>query len=186
MRKLIVQLCFSKEWTTWDKFERDTRFYSLFVQGRFFSDAKKTNAVFFSNIWGIVIGYHKAQFHLVWLSDCWYKNSLSKQLVEERSSSFFVYMNNVEIIEFKTTSGSKHQNERYLQKNILKNSFLNMKSTTLERTMKKTFCPFQLPSSYGLGVMLSWRVGWKGSVTELVNELMTNVIIEQPQLHRVC
>ena len=51
-------------------------------------------------------------------------------------------MKNVEIIESKTSFGSKHQKERYLQKNILRNPFQNMKSTTFERTMKKTFCPF--------------------------------------------
>ena len=49
---------------------RDTRFYSLFVQGRFFGNTKQTNAVFFSNILGLVIGYHKTQFYLVWLSEC--------------------------------------------------------------------------------------------------------------------
>ena len=29
---------------------------------------RQTNAVFFSNILGLVIGYHKAQLYLVWLS----------------------------------------------------------------------------------------------------------------------
>ena len=48
--------------------ERDTRFYSLFVQGHFFGNTKQTNAVFFSNIQGLVICYHKAQLYLVWLS----------------------------------------------------------------------------------------------------------------------
>ena len=44
--------------------ERDTRFYSLCVQGRFFGKDKQTNAVSFCNIWCFFIGYHKAQ--LIW------------------------------------------------------------------------------------------------------------------------
>ena len=36
-------------------FKRDTRFYSLFVPGCFFGNAKQTNYVFFCNIWCFVI-----------------------------------------------------------------------------------------------------------------------------------
>ena len=47
---------------------RDTRFYSLFVQGRFYGNAKQRNAVFFSNIYdALPFVNHKAQLHLVWL-----------------------------------------------------------------------------------------------------------------------
>ena len=51
--------------------QRDTRFYSLFVQGSFFGNAKPTNAVFLSNIQCFAVGYHKAQLYLVWLHKCW-------------------------------------------------------------------------------------------------------------------
>ena len=58
--------------------QRDIRCCSLFVQGCFFGNTKQTNAVFFCNIWCFVIGYHKAQLHLVWLHKCWYTYSLRK------------------------------------------------------------------------------------------------------------
>ena len=48
-------------------------------------------------------------------------------------------MKNLEIIISKTSSGSKHQKERYLPKNILRNSVLNIKSTTFQQTMKNLF-----------------------------------------------
>ena len=51
--------------------KRDTRFYLLFVQCCFSGKAKLTNAVFFSNIWWFVIGYHKAQLCLVCLHKGW-------------------------------------------------------------------------------------------------------------------
>ena len=41
---------------------------------------------------------------------------------------------------------------------------------------------FQLPSSYGLGVMMFWRFGGKGSPTPWVKK----VSVDQPRLHRVC
>ena len=49
---------------------------------------------------------------------------------------------------------------------------------------------FQLPSSYGLDVMMFWRFGGKGSLThcfnEWMNEWVTKVIVEQLRLHEVC
>ena len=41
----------------------------------------------------------------------------------------------------------------------------------------------QLSSSHGWGVMMFWRIGGNGWVTQL---LMTEVFVEQPWLHRVC
>ena len=48
---------------------------------------------------------------------------------------------------------------------------------------------FQLPSYYGLGVKVFQRYFHKGSLRDWIkqiNELMTNVFVEQPRLHRVC
>ena len=45
---------------------------------------------------------------------------------------------------------------------------------------------FQLPSSYGLGIMMFWGFGGKGLLNELMNQWVTKVIVEQPRLHRVC
>ena len=70
--------------------------------------------------------------------------ALEVQLLVERSSSFFVYMNNFEIIKSERSFGSYHQKESYWQKYILRNPFLNMKITTFEPTMKKPFCPFKI------------------------------------------
>ena len=44
----------------------------------------------------------------------------------------------------------------------------------------------QVPSFNGLGVILFWRFGGKGSVTDWMNELITKVLVEQPRLHQVC
>ena len=41
---------------------------------------------------------------------------------------------------------------------------------------------FQVPSFFGLGVKVSWRLWTKGSPTQLI----TKVFIEQPRLSRVC
>ena len=41
---------------------------------------------------------------------------------------------------------------------------------------------FQLSSFNGFGVMMFWKLGGKGSLTEL----MTKVFVEQPRLQRVC
>ena len=43
---------------------------------------------------------------------------------------------------------------------------------------------FQLPSSYGLWFIISWRLGGKCSRTDLINQLMTKVFVEQPRLHK--
>ena len=41
----------------------------------------------------LTLVHHKAQLHLVWLYKCWNRCSLnSKELVEERLSSYFVFM----------------------------------------------------------------------------------------------
>ena len=45
---------------------------------------------------------------------------------------------------------------------------------------------FQPPSSYGLWFMIYWRMGWKGLRTDFINEWMTKVFVEQPQLYQVC
>ena len=45
---------------------------------------------------------------------------------------------------------------------------------------------FQLPSSYGLWFMIFWRLGGKGWRTELINQWVMRLIVEQPRLHRVC
>ena len=50
----------------------------------------------------------------------------------------------------------------------------------------KILLKFQVPSLYGLGVKVEWRLGGKGRVNESDSELMTKVIVEQPRLHRVC
>ena len=42
---------------------------------------------------------------------------------------------------------------------------------------------FQLSSSYGLGVMMFWRLGGKGLPTQWMSELMTKVFLEQPQIY---
>ena len=42
---------------------------------------------------------------------------------------------------------------------------------------------FQLPSSYSLGVEAFWRFWGKRSLSKLMNELMTKVLVEQPRLH---
>ena len=86
--------------------KRDTRFYPLFVQGWFVGNAKQINAVFFSNRWCLVIGSSQSPALFGLCSHCWYVYSLSKQLVEERSSSFFVFMNNLEISKSETSSQS--------------------------------------------------------------------------------
>ena len=41
-------------------------------------------------------------------------------------------------------------------------------------------------SSYGLGVLIFWKFGGKGSPTQSINEWVTKVLVEQPRLHRVC
>ena len=43
----------------------------------------------------------------------------------------------------------------------------------------------QLPSSYGLGVMMFQRFGGKGSLTHLM-QWITKVFVGQPRLHQVC
>ena len=43
-----------------------------------------------------------------------------------------------------------------------------------------------LSSSNGLGFMMLWISGGKGSVTYWINLLITKLFIEQPRLHRVC
>ena len=45
---------------------------------------------------------------------------------------------------------------------------------------------FQLPSSNGLGGMMFCRFGGKGSLTQSMNDLITEVFVEQPWLHRIC
>ena len=45
---------------------------------------------------------------------------------------------------------------------------------------------FQFPSSYCWGVKMFWKFGEKGSLSELMNELMTKVFLEQPRLPGVC
>ena len=45
---------------------------------------------------------------------------------------------------------------------------------------------FQLPSSYCLWFMLLWRSGGKGWLTHWINQSVTEVIVEQPRLHKVC
>ena len=86
--------------------QRDTRFYPLFVQRWFVGNAKQTNTVFFRNIWCLVIGSSQSPALFGLGSHCWYVYSLSKQLVEERSSSFFVFINNLEISKSETSSRS--------------------------------------------------------------------------------
>ena len=44
---------------------------------------------------------------------------------------------------------------------------------------------FQVPSSSGLEMKVSWRFGGKGSLNEWLNELMTEVFVEKPRQHRV-
>ena len=39
---------------------------------------------------------------------------------------------------------------------------------------------FQLPCSYGLGFMMSWRFGGKRSLTQSVNELIKRLFVEYP------
>ena len=45
---------------------------------------------------------------------------------------------------------------------------------------------FQVPSYNGLGVMMFWRLGGKGLLTDLINEWVAKVFVEQPRLQRVC
>ena len=45
---------------------------------------------------------------------------------------------------------------------------------------------FQVPSSNGLGFMMSWRLGGKDdSMNQWMNESVTEVVVEQPWLHWV-
>ena len=50
----------------------------------------------------------------------------------------------------------------------------------------KIILKFKFPSSNGLGFLMSWRLGGKGSLNESFNELMTKVFVEQRRLHWVC
>ena len=45
---------------------------------------------------------------------------------------------------------------------------------------------FHLPSSYGLGVILFWRYFHNGWMSDLINESVTNVLVEQIRILRVC
>ena len=45
---------------------------------------------------------------------------------------------------------------------------------------------FHRSSSSGLGVKVFWRFGTKGSLTQLINQWIMRVFVEQPRLHRVC
>ena len=42
---------------------------------------------------------------------------------------------------------------------------------------------FQLPSSYCLWFMILWRFWGKGALTDLINQLITSLFVEQPRLH---
>ena len=44
---------------------------------------------------------------------------------------------------------------------------------------------FKLSSSNGLGVMMFWRSGGKGWMSDSVNQLITILFVEQPRLHWV-
>ena len=111
-------------------------------------------------------------------------------------------MKKLKIGKSETNSGSQHQKERYLKKNILKNLFLNMKSTTFERTMDKTLCPFSellyflKKNGYsgksgieyvektdeakggGAGQMLTWLI--KGGGWFCIPPFLPDIICEQP------
>ena len=75
--------------------------------------------------------------------------AVSNQPLEFEPGSMYIYGINQAILGKVIESATGVSFYEYLKKNILKNPFLNMKSTTFEQTMKKTFCPFSI---YGLKI----------------------------------
>ena len=65
-----------------------------------------------------VIGQSQSPATFGLVPHCGYIYSLGKYLEKKRSSPFYVYMKNLEIIKSKTSSGSKQQKE--YEKSLLK------------------------------------------------------------------
>ena len=57
---------------------------------------------------------------------------------------------------------------------------------TIHMTGGEHCVKFKMPSSNGLGFMVFKRFGGKESLTQSISEIMTEVFVEQPWLHRVC